>query len=277
MTKAGVIGLGAIGSGVAICLARADKLGPVYDVRPNACEGLPGVPSMSASPAKVARQTNVVIIAVVNADQVLDVLQGPNGVLSAARPDLTIVLVSTVAIEALRNIRAIVNAAGVSLVDCGVTGGSQARNNGLVCLVGADPELFEKVRPTLEGFAKSIYLMGGPNAGMAGKIARNTVVFGAARAGYEGAALARAAGVDLKQLMDVMRDSAEGVGGPMLFMGMPDSSQSAEDAAKRKEFLRALMVKDLDAALDLGKALGVELPLIQLTKDTDRQVVGITP
>jgi 3-hydroxyisobutyrate dehydrogenase len=52
MTKAGVIGLGHIGSGVALCLARADLLGSVYDVRKDASDGLEGVtPAARASAA----------------------------------------------------------------------------------------------------------------------------------------------------------------------------------------------------------------------------------
>jgi 3-hydroxyisobutyrate dehydrogenase len=277
MTKAGVIGLGHIGSGVALCLARAGQLGAVYDVRSDAAADLPGVPALSQSPADVARTCDVVIIAVVSAQQTLDVLNGPQGILAVARPDLDIVLVATVAIDDLKHIRAITDAAGVGLIDCGVTGGQKARENGLVCLVGGEAARVARVKPVLEGFAKTVAVMGGPNAGMAAKIARNTVVFGCLRAGYEGAALARAAGVDVGQLTQVIEDSSEGVGGPMMLMGRPGDPLNDAEEAKLREYVRALMVKDLDAALDLGRSLGVALPLIELAKQTDRQVVGQEP
>ncbi len=74
MTKAGVIGLGVIGSGVALCLARAGLLGAVYDVRHEASNGLDGVPAVASSPADVARHCDVVLIAVVDAKQTIDVL-----------------------------------------------------------------------------------------------------------------------------------------------------------------------------------------------------------
>jgi 3-hydroxyisobutyrate dehydrogenase len=35
------------------------------------------------------------------------------------------------------------------------------------------------------------------------------------------------------------------------------------------------MIKDLDAAIDLAKSFGVQLPLIELTKRTDQAVVGM--
>jgi 3-hydroxyisobutyrate dehydrogenase len=272
--KAGVIGLGVIGSGVAICLARAGLLGAVYDVRPGASDDLEGVPPLSASPKALAEACDTVIVAVVSAAQTVDVLSGPDGILAAAQPDLNIVLVATVAIEELKKIRALTDAAGVGLVDCGVTGGQKARENGLVCLVGADADRFAKVKPALEGFAKTVALMGGPNAGMAAKIARNVVFFGCLRAGYEGAALAKAAGVDIQQLAQVIEDSSEGAGGPMMMMARPlDPLTNVEEGALR-EYVRKLMNKDLEAALELGKALGIALPLIEITRESDYDVVG---
>lgn len=274
MAKAGVIGLGTIGSGVALCLARAGLLSAVYDVRVNAAEGLDGVPPASASAVELAHRCDVILIAVVSAAQVIDVLSGPEGVLAAARPELDIVLLSTVSIDNLRRIRTLTDAAGVGLVDCGVTGGQQARENGLVCLVGAEPERLAQVKPILDGFAKSVAHMGPPGAGMAAKIARNVVYFGCVRAGYEGAALARAAGVDVRQLAQVIADSAEGVGGPMVLMGRAADPRTDPAEAKLRHYFRDLMNKDLDAALDLGRSLHVELPLVELVRKTDRAITG---
>src|SRR3546814_7056067 len=82
--------------------------------------------------------------------------------------------------------------------------------------------------------------MGGPNAGMAAKIARNVVVFGCLRAGYEGAALARAAGVDVQQLVRVIENSSDGVGGPMMLMGRPADPETDPEEAKLREYVRGL-------------------------------------
>jgi 3-hydroxyisobutyrate dehydrogenase len=274
MTKAGVIGLGHIGSGVALCLARTGQLGATYDIRPGAADGLEGVPAVLATPADLAKQVDVVIIAVVSAKQTIDVLAGPEGVLSQARPGLTIVLVATVSIDDLHAIRALTDAAGVDLVDCGVTGGQKARENGLVCLVGGDDAAVARVRPVLDGFAKLVAHMGPAGAGMAAKIARNVVVFGCLRAGYEAAVLCRNTGVDIRQLSDAIDASSDGVGGPLMLVTRDDPFASEQEAGIR-EYTRSLMIKDLDAAIDLAKSFGVQLPLIELTKRTDQAVVGM--
>jgi 3-hydroxyisobutyrate dehydrogenase len=274
MKNAGVIGLGVIGSGVAICLARSGHLAAVYDVRPDSAADLPGVPDVVASPAELAKVADVVLIAVVNAQQTIDVLSGPDGVLSHARPGLNVVLLATVSLDDLREIRKLTDAAGVGLVDSGVTGGPKGRENGLICLIGGEDDVIAAVMPVLEGFARSVAKMGGPGAGMAAKIARNVVVYGCLRAGYEAAVLCRGAGVDVHHLAKVIAESGDSVGGPMMLMDRPDPLADEKEGAIR-EYTRGLMIKDLQAAASLGASLGVSLPLVELTLRTDRAVVGL--
>ncbi len=274
MATAGVIGLGMIGAGVATCLARSGQLAAVYDVRADATGSIPDCPPISASPKVLAEAADTVLIAVVSARQTIDVLSGPDGVLAAARPGLNVVLLATVSLTDLGEIRKLTDAAGVGLIDSGVTGGQKARENGLVCLVGGSDEAIAAVRPVLDGFALAVAHMGPAGAGMAAKIARNVVVYGCLRAGYEAAVLCRNAGVDVNQLSKVIEDSSGGVGGPMMLMSRPDPLIDPKEAGIR-EYTRTLMVKDLEAALDLGRTFGIRLPLAELAIATDQAVVGM--
>ena len=222
MLKAGVIGLGMIGGGVAICLARANRLAAVYDIRPDASDKLEGVPPVVASPAEVARQADVVMIAVIDAKQARDVMSGPDGLLAAKRPGLAIVLLSTVSLPDLTELREIAAAGDAVLVDCGVTGGPASAQKGMVSLVGADDATFARVKDVIDDFSKLAIHMGGPGAGMAAKIARNVIVYTVWRAGYEGAQLAKAAGIDIAKLAAAIDGSAEVVSGPNIWMKRPD-------------------------------------------------------
>jgi 3-hydroxyisobutyrate dehydrogenase-like beta-hydroxyacid dehydrogenase len=275
-TKAtgGVIGLGMIGAGVATCLARTGQLAAVYDVRSDAADAIAGCPTLSATPKALAEATDTILIAVVSAQQTIDVLSGANGVLAAARPGMNVVLLATVSLTDLAEIRALTDAAGVGLIDSGVTGGQKAAENGLVCLVGGTDDAIAAVKPVLDGFALSVAHMGPAGAGMAAKIARNVVVYGCLRAGYEAAALCRNAGVDVIQLTKVIDDSARGVGGPMMLMSRADPLTDPQEAGIR-EYTRGLMVKDLEAARDLGRGFGIQLPLVELALNTDMAVVGL--
>jgi len=62
--RAGVVGLGMIGGGVAVSLANSGRpAAAVYDVRPEAADGLEGVPAPVGSPAAVAKASDVVLVA----------------------------------------------------------------------------------------------------------------------------------------------------------------------------------------------------------------------
>ena len=57
-------------------------------------------------------------------------------------------------------------------------------------------------------------------------------------------------------------------------MARIDPATSEQEAGIR-EYTRALMIKDLDAAIDAAAQFGFRVPLIELTKKTDMAVVGL--
>ncbi|ALG91677.1 MULTISPECIES: NAD(P)-dependent oxidoreductase [Actibacterium] len=273
MKNAGVIGLGMIGGGVAVCLARTGQLAAVYDIRPDAADALEGVPAVVASPAELAKVSDTILVAVVSAQQVIDVLSGPDGVLTHARPEMTIVVLATVSLTELERIRAVTDAAGVGLVDAGVTGGLKAKEGGLVSMVGGDAAVVERIMPVLNGFSQHVARMGDSGAGMTAKIARNVVVYGTYRAGQEAAALCRAAGVDIAVLTKVIDESAEGVGGPMMLANRADP-MTDETEFRIRQGMKQLMLKDLQAAKDMAGDTGIELPLVDLNITDADTLVG---
>ncbi|MET0698890.1 MAG: NAD(P)-binding domain-containing protein, partial [Mycobacterium sp.] len=185
--RAGVIGLGMIGGGVAVSLARRGRTPLVFDVRPDAADDLAGVPRQASSAADVARDSDVVLLAVVNAAQVREVLRADDGVLAGAHPGLIVVLLSTLAVPDVHELADECREFGVSLLDCGVTPGDQAANNGLVAMVGGDDCTVRRAMPVLDDFAKRVVHCGPLGAGMATKIARNVITYGTWRAVQEAA------------------------------------------------------------------------------------------
>src|SRR5947209_1315100 len=123
--RAGVIGLGMIGGGVAVSLARRGRPPIVYDIRSDAADALEGVPGPVASSAEVGRNADVVFVAVVDAEQARSVMHGDRGLLEGAHPGLVIVLLSTVAVPVVHELARAAAASGVDFLDCGVTPGDQ--------------------------------------------------------------------------------------------------------------------------------------------------------
>ena len=277
MKTGGVIGLGGIGGGVAQCLQRAGQLAAIYDVRAEAAANVPGAPAMAACPRDLASAADCVLIAVLNGAQTIAVLSGPDGVLAAGKRGQMVILLSTIAMDDLASAQKLCADAGVSLLDCGVTNGPKSGQNGLICLVGGSDADVAAAQPIFDGFAGSIIHMGGPGAGMAAKIARNTVYFGCIRAGYEGAVIARNYGVDLEQLRMALAGDPNGGGGiegALALMVRPDPAGNPQETGLR-EYHYGLMIKDLDVAIAEAAKFGVRLPMVELMKQHGRAQSGL--
>ena len=102
----GVIGLGTIGGGIAINVHAAALPLVVYDIRSEATLRHAEYATVATSPSELARQSDVVVVAVVNDEQVRAVLLGSENVLSACVPDTTVVVVSTITTECVAAIGA---------------------------------------------------------------------------------------------------------------------------------------------------------------------------
>ncbi|MCI2421333.1 NAD(P)-binding domain-containing protein [Saccharopolyspora sp. K220] len=271
--RAGVIGLGMIGGGVAVSLARRGRVPAVYDIRPDAADELAGVPAPLASPAEVARASDVVLVAVVDADQARTVLSGPEGVLAGAHPGLVVVLLCTVAVPVVHELAELCAEHDVALLDCGVTPGDKAAQNGLVAILGGDESAVEKARPVLVDFSKEIVHCGLLGAGMATKIARNVITYGTWRAVHEAAALAASAGVDPANLINVVE--AADPEGSTLFTWQ--RMRHAADPGIRAGVpqVRQLLDKDLAAAQELAAHQSVPVPLVDVTRAHGAETIEI--
>lgn len=277
MRTGGVIGLGGIGGGVAQCLQRAGQLSAIYDVRSEAAERVPGAPSMSSTPKELAAASDCVLIAVLNGAQTINVLSGRHGVLAAAKPGQMIILLSTISMTDLETAQKLCADAKVTLIDCGVTNGPKSGENGLICLCGGTDEDMARAKPIFDGFAGQVIHMGGPGAGMAAKIARNTTFFGCMRAGYEGAVIARNYGVDLGQLRQALSgdpDAGGGLEGALAMMVRPEPEGNEQETAIRSYFM-SLMVKDLEVAIEEAAKFGARLPMVELIRDNAKSTSGL--
>jgi 3-hydroxyisobutyrate dehydrogenase len=269
--RAGIIGLGAIGGGVAVSMARRGRIPSVYDVRPEAADGLNGVPAVKNSPADVARDSDVVLIAVLNAAQARDVLSGPGGILTTPKPGLIVVLLSTVSLAAVSELDELCSAAGAALLDCGVTRGDKAAEHGIVAMIGGPDDAVTKAIPVLEDFARAVVHCGPLGAGMTVKIARNLITYGVWAVVDEAANLAQANNVSLQTLLELLR-VADDDGGPQTLRLLEVRAAEITIPADYAEQVEALAAKDLDAAIDLGETLQVPTPLAATTKPLMRQV-----
>jgi len=276
----GVIGLGAIGDGVARSVDAAGLPLVVFDIVSEATGRHADHATVAASPAELARASDVVVVAVVDDAQVHAVLSGADGALAAGGPGTTFLVVSTITSACVRAIGAEAAAAGVGIVDCGVSGGPSAAASGeLICMAGGDEAVLESLAPVLDAIGSLTVRMGPFGTGLAAKLARNLVQYGGWLAAYEGQLLAEAAGIELSRLAQVIRASDAKIGGASALMFRPtvapftDADDAGFVAAMRNG--ADLAHKDLLAALALAGELDVDLPLAGMTEARADDIFGV--
>jgi 3-hydroxyisobutyrate dehydrogenase len=163
--KAGMIGLGAMGAGMAGNLAKAGYLTAVYNRTAATAQSLAEGLSVTAyaTPQALAAEVDVVLICV-SADQ--DVLDVVNAVAAAVKPGSVVVDMSTVSSETAKKAAAILSERQAAFLDAPVSGGVEGANKGtLAMMIGGDAEALEKVRPVLMVMASRILHMGPTGAG----------------------------------------------------------------------------------------------------------------
>jgi 3-hydroxyisobutyrate dehydrogenase len=265
---------------VATSVLRAGLPLVVCDVRPEATAAYADSADVASSPADLVGRSDVVVVAVVNDAQVHAVLSGPDGGLAAAGDGTTFIVVSTISAPCVQAIGAEAASLGVAVLDCGVTGGPDAAASGdLVCMVGGDPEVIERVGPVFDAISSLTVTMGPFGTGLAAKLARNLITYGSWLAAYEGQQLAEAAGIPLDKLAEVVKASDVHIGGASRLMFRPTVAPFTEDdhpmIVEAMQAGASLAHKDLAAALELAGTLHVELPLAAMTERRTDEIFGL--
>jgi 3-hydroxyisobutyrate dehydrogenase-like beta-hydroxyacid dehydrogenase len=278
----GVIGLGDIGSGVAAGLVRAGADLVVCDIRAESTAPFAETARVASDPAHLGSLVDVVVVAVVTDEQVLAVLEGEKGALAGLRPGSTVVIVSTVAPSTVARVAELARVSGVSVADCGVSGGpSSAAEGALIAMIGGDDEVVERIRPVLESFSSLVVRMGPLGAGLQAKLARNLVQYASWLAAYEAQVLAEAAGIELAKLAQVIKASDARIGGASTLMFRrtvaPFTSEDDVGLVEAMRTAAGLAHKDLRAAMEMGDALGVALPLAAMTEARADALFGLGP
>ena len=257
-SKVGLIGLGAMGSGMAASLRRHGCQVHVFDVRPESVQAFAAQGGVACvSPAELAAHCKVIVSVVVNAAQTEAVLFGDNGCAAAMAPGSVFVMCSTVDPNWSIAMEARLARLGIFYVDAPISGGAaKAASGQMTMMTAATPEAYAAVGPLLDAMAANVYRLGDKaGAGSKVKIINQLLAGVHIAAAAEAMALGLREGVDAAALYDVITHSA---GNSWMF-----ENRMAHVLAGDYTPLSAvdIFVKDLGLVLDVARASKFPLPL----------------
>ena len=204
--KAGMIGLGAMGLGMARNLAEAGYLTAVYNR--TAAKTAEFKATAYPSPEALAAAVDIVLICV-SAD--LDVLSVVEAIAKTVKPGTIVVDMSTVSSATAQKAAAILAEKQADFLDAPVSGGVEGAKNGtLAMMVGGEAQILEKARPVLEAMTSRILHIGATGAGQATKAVNQIMGAGINQAVTEALAFAQAQGLAMDKVIEVISGGASG-------------------------------------------------------------------
>ncbi|NRB02535.1 MAG: NAD(P)-dependent oxidoreductase [Rhodobacteraceae bacterium] len=257
MTRAGVIGLGDMGSGLAKNLIANGFQVTGLDLdagRMAAFEAMGGHPAGSA--AEVGAASDAVFVMVMNGDQAKSVILGPEGLISHMPKGGTILLTATIKPREAQEIGAAMEGSGIHLIDSPVSGGFPGAQNGTLTMMASAPaQVLDDNLAVMQAVSANIHRVGETaGAGQVVKACLQSLIGSIFGATFEAAALAAKAGVPGQVLYDVFSTSSAGSG----------VTNSALSNIIDRQFEGTgsgigTMHKDLTITLDMAEDLGVPL------------------
>ncbi|RKF46771.1 L-threonate dehydrogenase [Paraburkholderia fungorum] len=254
----GVIGLGAMGMGVARSLLRAGFQVHACDLRSEILQAFVAAGGVGcASPAELGAQCEVLVTLVVNAAQTEAVLFGAQGAVAAMKPGSVVIASATVAPDFASALGRRIEAAGLQMLDAPVSGGAARAASGEMTMMTSGPDAaYAACEDVLAAMAGKVYRLGQAHgAGSKVKIINQLLAGVHIAVAAEAMALGLREGVDPDALYEVITHSA---GNSWMFENRVPHILSGDYAP-----LSAvdIFVKDLGLVLDTARGSKFPLPL----------------
>lgn len=268
-TTAAFVGLGVMGYPMAGHLVKAGHSVTVYNrtrARADAWVAEHGG-SKADTPAAAAAGAAFVFACVGNDDDLRSVVYGDDGILAGMDAGAVFVDHTTASAGVAREIEAEAAAKGLGFLDGPVSGGQAGAENGiLTVMVGGDVNTFERAEPIINAYARAVALMGPAGAGQLTKMANQICIAGLVQGLSEGLNFAVRAGLDGKQVVDVISKGAAGS------WQMENRGETMIDDQFEFGFAVDWMRKDLAMCLEEAQSNGAGLPVTATVDEFYAQV-----
>jgi len=254
----GFIGLGVMGKPMAKHLVSAGHSLVVHNRSRGAADELVAAGAKAAaSPAEVARASDVVITMLPDTPDVERVIAGDAGVLAGLKQGAVVIDMSSISPVATERLATLVSEKGGAMLDAPVSGGEiGAINASLSIMVGGDEATFHRMKPVLDvmGNKERVVYIGRSGAGQICKICNQVAIGGALAGVSEAFALARKTGVDAARVRQAL------LGGFAASRVLEVHGERMLVDNYKPGFRARLYQKDMRLASEAASANGVAMP-----------------
>jgi len=257
----GFVGVGLMGGCLARHLLSAGFSVTAHDMDPAQVEAIVAAGGKAASsPDQLAPQVDVIILSLPNSQVVGQVVKNSLKLFETGRKGLVILDTSTADPAISAELAAQLGQHGMEMLDATISGTSaMCAAKDTVFMVGGKKEIFEQCEPLFAAMSREWIYMGDSGKGAMIKLVVNLVLALNRMALAEGLTLAKKAGLDPLQTLEVLKKSAA-------------SSKSMDQKGYRMvnrqfvppEGLLAMHYKDVRLILAVGAMLDCPLPLLSL-------------
>jgi 3-hydroxyisobutyrate dehydrogenase-like beta-hydroxyacid dehydrogenase len=261
----GVIGLGHMGSAMALSLLRAGHTVTVHNRTPSKAEPLLALGASYAATPADACHGDAVITMLSDDHAVRGLLCAPHGLLDVLAPMKTVhISASTISPLLVRNLAERHRERNEQFISAPVLGRPDVAEAGkLTSLAGGDPDVIEAMRPVLDAYSQRVFVVGPrPESANVVKLACNTLIASMIEAVGETLALIAKSGlVEPRTFLDVLQAT---------MLSSPFFRPYAEhlrDHELAPGFAMPMALKDIELTLATAHDVAVPLPLASLIRD----------
>ena len=212
-----------------------------------------------ATPREAALGQDFVFACVGNDDDLRQVTTGPDGAFAGMAAGAIFIDHTTASADVARELHAAATKAGFGFIDAPVSGGQAGAENGvLTVMCGGDASVYGKAEPVIAAFARACRLMGPSGAGQLTKMVNQICIGGLVQALAEGVHFAKAAGLDVEAVIEVISKGAA------QSWQMENRYRTMNEGKFDFGFAVDWMRKDLSICLEEARRNGAQLPVTAL-------------
>jgi 3-hydroxyisobutyrate dehydrogenase len=241
-----VLGIGAMGHGMAASALRAGIPTVVWNREPEATRDLGDLGAgVAETAADAARRATIVVTMVTDTDAVMSIARD-QGMLAALGPGAIWVQMSTIGVAGIERVARLVDGErpDVMLVDAPVSGSKDPAAQGQLTIFASGPgEARARVGPLFDALGQRTIWVGAAGAGSRLKVVNNTWLAFASEAVAAAVALARRLGLETETVVDAL------CGGPLVSPWQAAKLQRIAKGEFSAQFALSLALKDVHLAL----------------------------